>query len=356
VNLYDYAVTMIEAFLKINKNEDMEFEVLISQIHATLHSDDFLQKPYSILRRVAENTEELIVGLKKLNTNIKAYIERLTNHLSANELMQHFSEYQQHIGSRAYHRLKTSQNIARFRPGIRRRLAQVLEDQNLRARALAGVAELEQLEEQHAREECLQTLVRQTDKAFVDLHAIEEEIDRKHARYLASAVARAKFLLTNVGNTEGKLAQLLQRMAVSMDADEELDGFELYPQQPLDGESLYVPPALRKVSMPQPVDRSHRLSAEQRAAHTAALQERQRNRFTRKHIEAFLREQFALTEGGAIRASALPLASRRDLIRIIYVRLYGCTAQASYRIVASEQEVVRGSFRFQDFLIERKEA
>ncbi|OPX87203.1 MAG: hypothetical protein A4E53_02581 [Pelotomaculum sp. PtaB.Bin104] len=36
VNLFDYAATMIESFNKIIKNEEMEYQSLVSQIHATL--------------------------------------------------------------------------------------------------------------------------------------------------------------------------------------------------------------------------------------------------------------------------------------------------------------------------------
>ena len=71
---------MIESFNKIIKNEEIEYQSLVSQIHATLVKQDGYAKPYEyIIKRVIENTEELIVGLKKLNTNIKKHIDAITN-------------------------------------------------------------------------------------------------------------------------------------------------------------------------------------------------------------------------------------------------------------------------------------
>ncbi|MBZ9689779.1 DUF5716 family protein [Clostridium estertheticum] len=90
VNLFDYAATMIESFNKIIKNEEIEYQSLVSQIHATLLNQEMYMKPYEyIIKRVKENTEELMVGLKKLNSNIKKYIDAITNEKTAGEIGGH---------------------------------------------------------------------------------------------------------------------------------------------------------------------------------------------------------------------------------------------------------------------------
>jgi len=99
INLFDYAVTIIESFTKIIKNEEMEYQSLVSQIHATLLNKNSYSKPYEyIIKRVFENTEELMVGLKKLNTNIKKYIDDITNDKTANQIIEEFFVYHREIG------------------------------------------------------------------------------------------------------------------------------------------------------------------------------------------------------------------------------------------------------------------
>jgi hypothetical protein len=94
VNLLDYAVTMIESFQRIIANDELEYQSLISQIHATLTSERGYDKPYEyIIKSVVENTDELINGLKKLNTNIKKYIEAITADKSAGEIIDDFFNY-----------------------------------------------------------------------------------------------------------------------------------------------------------------------------------------------------------------------------------------------------------------------
>ena len=45
LNLQDYAITVIESFNKIIKNEEMEYQSLISQIHATIMNQEAYAKP-----------------------------------------------------------------------------------------------------------------------------------------------------------------------------------------------------------------------------------------------------------------------------------------------------------------------
>lgn len=52
-----------------------------------------------IIKRVAENTEEPMIGLKKLNTNIKKYIDAITNQKTAGEIVQDFFVYHKDIDS-----------------------------------------------------------------------------------------------------------------------------------------------------------------------------------------------------------------------------------------------------------------
>ncbi len=194
VNLYDYAATMIESFNKIVKSEEMEYQSFVSQIHATLCSESSYAKPYEyIIKRVFENTEELIGGLKKLNTNIKKYIDAITNEKTAGEIVQEFFVYHKDIGSKAYHRIKTSDNISRFRASIIENLYNILNDENIFASAVKGYMEVEQVEDKTQAEDDLKSLILHIISAFRNYDDIIHEIDIKNSKYIQSAVARAKF-------------------------------------------------------------------------------------------------------------------------------------------------------------------
>ncbi len=365
VNLFDFAATMIEAFNKVIKNEEMEYQSHVSAIHASLLNKEAYAKPYEyIIKRVIENTEELMVGLKKLNTNIKKHIDKITNEKTAGEIVQDFFVYHKEIGSKAYHRLKTSDNISHFRTSIIENLYSIINDKNIFERAVSGFMEIEQVEEKIEAEDLLRGRILGIISAFRNYDDIIAEIDSKNAKYIGSAVARAKFLLTNTNNTEGKISNILKYLADELNKDESLnlndeiddmllEIFNIFPQGFIDSDSLYVIPISKKMSLPQELESTLGISEEERELRKLALQEKNMNRFSRKNINRYIDE--ILKEKKAVIASTLPLASKRDLIRIIFISLYGRDKRSIYRITRTDEIIVVNKFRFFDFVIERCE-
>lgn len=365
VNLFDYAATLVESFNKIIKNEEMEYQSLVSQIHATLINQEAYFKPYEyIIKRVAENTEELMVGLKKLNTNIKKYIDAITNEKTAGEIVQDFFVYHKDIGSKAYHRIKTSDNISYFRITIIENLYNILNDKNIFDRAVTGFMEVEQIEDRGQAEDSLRGLIMSIISAFRNYDDIVSEIDNKHSKYINSAIARAKFLLTNTNNAEGKISRILAYLSDEFNKNETLnlydevddslfEVFNIFPQGFIDSDSLYVIPISKKVALPEELNAQLGMSEEERELRKLALQEKNRNRFSRKNINSYIDE--LLKDKKAVLASTLPLENKRDLIRIIFISLYGKDKKSIYRTTQMKEIISVNDFRFCDFLIERCE-
>jgi hypothetical protein len=365
VNLFDYAATMIESFNKIIKNEETEYQSLVSQIHATLLNQDGYAKPYEyIIKRVVENTEELMVGLKKLNTNIKKHIDAITNEKSAGEIVQDFFVYHKDIGSKAYHRIKTSDNISHFRLAIIEKLSYILNDEQVSKRAVQGYMEIEQIADQDEAQDSLRCKIISIISAFRNYDDIISEIDYKHSKYIGSAVARAKFLLTNTNNAEGKISKILKYLSDEFNAadslnlndeldDEVLEIFSIFPQCFIDSDSLYVVPISKKMSLPDVLSDNLGISAEERALRKFTMQERSRNRFSRKNINTYVDE--LLRDKKAVLASTLPLESKRDLIKVIFISLYGRDKKSIYKTTSLDVTITVNDFRFNDFLIERCE-
>lgn len=365
VNLFDYAATMIESFNKIIKNEEVEYQSLVSQIHATLLNQEAYVKPYEyIIKRVAENTEELMIGLKKLNTNIKKYIDAITNEKTAGEIVQDFFVYHKDIGSKAYHRIKTSDNISHFRTAIIENLYNILNDKNIFERAVSGYMEVEQEAEKGQAVDLLRRQILSIISAFRNYDDIISEIDNKNARYIGSAVARAKFLLTNTNNAEGKISKILAYLSDELNKDEDLnlydeiddslfEVFNIFPQGYIDSDSLYVVPISKRMSLPQELSTTLGISVAERELRKLVQQEKNRNRFSRRNINAYVEE--LLKDNNGILASTLPLEGKRDLIKIIFISLYGKDKNSIYKTTQCNELINVNDFRFCDFLIERCE-
>lgn len=365
VNLFDYATTMIESFRKIIKNEEMEYQSIISQIHGTLQNKEAYVKPYEyIIKRVSENTEELINGLKKLNTMIKKRIDAITRDKSAAQIVEDFFGYHKDIGSKAYHRIKTSDNISHFRLSIIENLRGILEDELVWNKAINGFMEIEQVDDCIQADELLKGKIQHMISSFNNYDEIIEEIDMKHTKYISSAIARAKFLLSNSNNMEGKIKHILMILADEFNKDEnmnlndESDGilteiFDVFPQNFIDGDSLYIMPITRKNEIPKVLDEPFGLTEDVRELRKKEMREKAKRRFSKKNINKFVLT--ALNNNNSIIASTLPLKCKRDLIRIIFISFYGRDEASKYRVEQINEKINISGFRFSDFKIIRRD-
>ncbi|HHT97102.1 MAG TPA: hypothetical protein GXZ90_04310 [Clostridiales bacterium] len=363
VNLFDHAATIIESFQKIIKNEEMEYQSVLSQIHGTLNNKAAYIKPYEyIIKRVSENTEELIIGLKKLNTMIKKRIDAITRDKTAAEIVEDFFVYQKDIGSKAYHRIKTSDNISHFRLSIIEKLRGILEDEEMWNKALDGFIEIEQVNDRLQADELLKGKVMYMISSFNNFDDIIDEIDLKNTKYISSAIARAQFLLSNSSNMEGKIKQILSFLADEFNKDdiinlnEESDGifldvFDIFPQNFIDGDSIYLMPITRKFEIPKVLDQPLGLSQDERNLMKIKIQEKNKRRFSKNNINQFVLK--ALNNNKSILASTLPLKDKRDLIRIIFISLYGRDKSSKYYIEPLNEQTNINGFKFSDFKIIR---
>src|SRR5574341_45434 len=123
ITLPDYAFTLLEALRSIQEQKPREFKGQLYaayQLISNWRSKDF--SPALALPQAYENVRQVVRGLNELNQNIRRYIERATRGRSPSELLQlQFDDYAHTLGP-AYHALKTSDHVSRYRRAITARL------------------------------------------------------------------------------------------------------------------------------------------------------------------------------------------------------------------------------------------
>lgn len=132
-----------------------------------------------------------------------------------------------------------------------------------------------------------------------------------------------------------------------------LEIFNIFPQSFIDGDSLYVVPITKKMALPDVLTHDLGLSADERALRKLTLQEQSRRRFSRKNINSFVDE--LLKDSNSVLASTLPLETKRDLIKLIFISLYGRDKKSIYSTSSLNELITVNNFKFQDFLIQRRE-
>lgn len=189
-------------------------------------------------------------ALKTLNANIKKYIDALTKQQTPEDIMESlFKDYMINIVDKSYHRLRTSDNISKYRPKVILKLEELSYDSNFIEGAAKFFMEEEGLKELEEGKERAITIIHEVIYAFNNLDDIMEEVDSKNSKYQRAAVTRAKFLLNNSRDLVGQVKKVLQfaadcykdtEMKLTEGSIEELmDLFTLYTHGSIDESSLY---------------------------------------------------------------------------------------------------------------------
>ncbi len=358
VNFYDYAVEIMKSLISISKQEKIEYQGYIYVIYHLVFSDT--EKPGIAFIQIYENTDKLITGLKTLNSNIKKYIDDLTKHSTVAQIMETlFEDYMINIIDKAYHRLLTSDNVAKFRPEIIERLLKKQNDENYISAAVHDIAEVKELSEEEAEEYVYNTLSNIID-AFNHMDDILAEIYKKSTQYQKAAVNRAKFLLSSSEDVKGQLKDILVYLNQHINQDsldlnsiyefEFIDSMiHLYSSTFMDESSLYTPLQGRKEFEPEEmkvveIDEEMRLvkrhEMEEKLAKVLSID------MITKYVDSVLKDKKVM------RASEFPIITQEDFMKLIYIRLYGQRKRMRYRVEVKEVISVNG-YRFRDYEIWR---
>jgi hypothetical protein len=337
----------------------LEYQGYIYTIYTLIRSNS--ESKGILLNQIFENTDKLITGLKSLNSNIKKYIDELTKYSTVAEIMDIlFNDYRANIIDKAYHRLKTSDNVSKFRPEIVEALEAYMKDEEFIKSAAKEISEIKELSSEDSIER-VRDILRELVDAFHNMDFIIEEIDNKNSQYQRSAINRAKFLLSNSEDLSGQIKDILLYMSeeiagyeISLNTIYSLDYvenlFKIHSQGFLDDASFYAPIEGKKDFKPEAlIDIT--VDSSRRKQKLDSMRNKLEDSMNPNNIEKYVRE--ILGEKEVMLASAIPLNTIEDFIRIIYVRLYGQRKRVSYRTVNKDEVNIKG-YKFKDFEIWRK--
>ncbi|HMB25393.1 MAG TPA: Wadjet anti-phage system protein JetA family protein, partial [Anaerolineales bacterium] len=212
--LPDYAFTLLEALRSIQEQKPREFKGQLYAAHqlitsATTHKDF---SPTLAVSQTYENIRQVVRGLNELNQNIRRYVERATRQLKVADLLRlQFDDYTQTLGP-AYHALKTSDHVSRYRRDIVNQIhAWLVDDDWLThtAEELAAQSRLSPAQAEHEITQSLLFIVHQLE----GLDPLLADIDARHAQYLRTSFRQVRYRL---GNADGSFKDCLVSLAQSL--------------------------------------------------------------------------------------------------------------------------------------------
>jgi hypothetical protein len=340
INITAWGKPFFEALVRVDEGLKTEYESHVVNVYSSLCGETVRENGHFMTLTAHQEARSLIDSLKVLSQSIKGHYQKLNSEAvrsgAASVLREHYNEYAGEVLDKAYKRLKTSDNVSRYRQSIFKKITELLSDEAwLDASAGKYVRIL-----QTSRDECRKRLAFMLEEIRDDLRSVdplEDEIDRRNADYSSSSTEIIKAYIEPDSTIAGKLGILIKAVHGGNEEIHSRLAHGLYRFRFLSPASL----AFRRqrdegdfsAAGSGPADREALVKAEEE------FLERMRRRLSIKRIGAWLDEQ-----GGKekILAPAELVGDEESYIRFVYALLYGDSRNGfGYRVEEKDGGAVR---------------
>jgi hypothetical protein len=348
VNITTHARPFLEALYRVRMGLGVEYEGHIIGVYSSLCSDSVRDNGHYAVLNAHYHTKMLMESLKVLSQNIKQHIQHLYDHTGEiSEILHiHYDVYMNEIIDRAYTRLKTSENLSRYRPKISETITELTAD----TAWLSRTAEKMAIIKHQSHEQSKRNVVEMLKEIRNDLRSIDPiiaEIDDKNRRYSRISTERIKSKLY----TDENLQQKLHRFAEALDKNElqtEDVAHGIYRAGYLSDGSLYRRWTRREslvLAKPEEPDEfeMERMEAEIRL--------RIANQLNPEKIREYMD---SVCPGERVRAEEI-VEDMDSFIRVMYAALYAESRDFAYTVQWHNEYCQKDRFRFRDHSLVKKE-
>lgn len=351
--LPDYAFRLLNVFSELVSDEPLPLQGLIFSIYSLLQTSVREGSAHISLPEAHRQAASLMSGLKELQHNIGVHIEQVLRQLQARDVLEQiFTLYRGEIVDKAYHQLRTTDHVSRFRPGVLEALAHLSSEaqvmqiaQSLRASGMAPSLE--------AAASRLLNQIREIRDQFEQLDRLLQAIDVRHSQFVDSAVRTVELQLTASTTTSGQLHAVLTRILGDADdqaAAEAAGMIDLHALGLLDAESLTAPSRAAVPFVPEPATTRAPTPEEISAAHARTLHSLNRS-ISRERVRRYAAE--LLGERDEVRVGALAFDGPESLPLLIYLRQYGDGSLGYRAEEAAGDWIERDGIGFRDFRLRK---
>ncbi len=203
-----------EAMDAVERGSAVEYESHIVAVYSSLCGDSARDNGEHAVLNAHWHTRLLVESLKVLEQNIKNYVQQMFG-LDAGipEILHaHYDVYIHEVVDRAYTRLKTSDNLSRYRPRISRAVSGFLKNEPWMARTAEKLSVIQRTTAASSRERVREMLLEIRDE-LKGIDPILESIDDKNRRYSRISTERIRTRLHADSTLQGKIARIVRAMA-----------------------------------------------------------------------------------------------------------------------------------------------
>lgn len=356
----DYAFRILIALHEVAHSSTASLQGSVCAIHDLLQAAVRDGSIHVRLLEAHRQTQTLMNSLRELHHNIGQHLERVLASSDPNEILKAlFSSYRAEVMDRAYHQLKTTDHISRFRPAIIEALDRIGTPELIDSASKAWLLNDPRTSEEASRQELAGALHFIADN-MSRMDDLLHSIDLRHGQFVDAAVRAVERRMRETTSTSAALGHVLETLlnpkangpGLSNEAAPSVSNIiDLVSFGVIDSRSLYTAPQLReRFAQEKPAALSKPSNAAIAASRQAIVEQLMRV-VSPDRVRSFVDGLFL--DKNPCLASTLPLRGVEDLALLMYLRAYG---DGRYGYVAKDIEpvkwVVSADLGFNDFLLE----
>lgn len=355
VNMTAWSRSFYEALAKTEEGRSTEYESHIVAIYSLLCSDAAEENGHYAVLNAHESTVALNDSLKVLLQNIKDHYERLTPVSEEGSiallLHHHYDLYAADILDGAYKRLKTSDNLSRYRPRILKRVQELKLNEDWFASSAAKYARSARMTLEEARER-IRVMLEEIRDVLKGLDPLLADIDRRNMQYARVSAERIQLLLAPDSSIGGRLSRIA-RVFADHPALSSKFSHHLYRVLTLSPDSRFR--RWQKEDVPADFSDLARVDLAEFERIEAELRERLERQLNPVRVAAWLDEQGG--EKGPLAASSLLDDSLVSWVSLLHAVSYAESRPHSFGYSVSMEEGKRvqvGDYDLPDLVLRRK--
>ncbi len=344
VNITMWSRPFYAAIAEVIEGLDVEYESHVIGIYSSVCSDAAAEQGHHAVLNALDHTRRLIESLKTLSQNIKTHIDTMFHEdAEVKELLHiHYDLYMQEIIDKAYNRLKTSDNLSKYRPLINKALTGFLGNEPWLSAAAAKLAVIKNTSSREAKALLIE-MIKEIRDELRNIDPILEDIDDKNRQYSRISTEKIKSHLYADASLQGKVKSIVQAFKDDTDASALLQPNLTNIRWFSPEKSLYY--RRKRQDSEILVQRPKDVPFDLELMETEMLM-RIRNQLGPEKIRNFLDE--VCRNDGTPTPAADIIEDMEDFIRILYASAYaeGRENRFPYRVLWFNELIRTGRFEF----------
>lgn len=246
ITMKAHARPFFEALDATDRGAEEEYESHIVAVYSSLSADAAESHGEHAVLNAYSHTRRLVESLRVLEQNIRTHVQALFSDDPEipDILHRHYDVYMHEVVDRAYTRLKTSDNLSRYRPRIARAVRRFLDDRDWLQRTAERLAVIQRVDQATARAR-VQRMLTEIKDDLASIDPILESIDDRNRRYSRISTERIRARLHTDATIQGRIGSIVERIVAAWRSDDDVCTLAMVRTRFLSDGSLYTNRARR---------------------------------------------------------------------------------------------------------------